>query len=77
MSSWSWSPGPDWVPDLRLDPPVTDFEKYEHQFEQWLSDNYDKDTDTVFGVPNDDAYDDEKLFDRFMYEVIYDNYEGP
>ena len=61
MIGWTFANAHDWVPDLPLDPPVSDFEKHEARFDQWLSDNYDKETDTVFGVPNDEAWDDETL----------------
>lgn len=76
MTSWTFANAHDWMPEPPIDPPMTDFDKYEYQWEYWLNDNYDEKTHTVFGIDNDD--NDElmdKLWDKFMAEVIDVYYE--
>ena len=70
MNGWNIARGDNWVPDLPTSQPDTDFDKYGDRFELWLDENYDVLTDSVFGVPNDSAYTDEMLFEKFMDEVI-------
>ena len=66
----------DWYPDLPIDPPTTDYDRYEYKWEAWLNDNYDKETKTIFGI---DAEDDDKLYDelwdKFMDEKVYSSYD--
>lgn len=65
-----------WYPDLPIDPPTTEYDKYEYQWEDWLNENYDKETKTVFGI---DSEDDQKLHDelweKFMDEVVRSVYD--
>ena len=46
--------------------PDTDRDKYENEYDGWLNDNYDPETDSVHGVSYDEAWEDDLLFDRFM-----------
>lgn len=70
MTDWSFASHGRWMPEPPIDPPVTDFDRYEHQWERWLDDNYDKATHTVFGVDADDNYElSDKLWDKFMDEM--------
>lgn len=75
MSGWTFASDP-WDRDLPIDPPTTVYDKYEYQWEQWLNDNYDKETKTVFGI---DSEDDDKLYDelwdKFMDEVVNAYYD--
>lgn len=65
-----------WYPDLPIDPPESEYHKYEHKWERWLNDNYDKETKTIFGI---DAEDDDKLYDalwdKFMDETVYNSWD--
>lgn len=76
MSSWSFANAHNWIPEPPIDPPVTDWDRYEYEWDQWLHDNYDEDTKTIFGVDSED--DDElydKLWDKFMEDVIHPRWE--
>ena len=71
MSSWSFANAHYWIPDLPIDPPATEYDKYEYQWDEWLNDNYDEETDTIFGVDaNDNAALYHDLWEKFMKEVI-------
>ena len=75
MIGWTFASDP-WDRDLAIDPPTTVYDKYEHQWEDWLNDNYDKETKTVFGIDsedNDKLYDE--LWDKFMDEVVRSVYD--
>jgi len=70
MISWTFASSP-WDRDLPIDPPESEYDKYEYKWEQWLEDNYDKKTKTVFGVDstdNDKLYDE--LWEQFMDEMV-------
>ena len=47
-------------------------DRYEYQFEGWINTHLDLETDTVFGVPYENAWEDEGLFSAFMDEVRYE-----
>ena len=46
--------------------PDDDWDRYQNEYDGWLNDNYDEQTDTVCGVAYEDAWEDEALFDHFM-----------
>jgi hypothetical protein len=77
--SWTFANAHSWYPDLPIDPPTTDYDRYESRWEQWLDDNYDKETNTIFGLScKDQDIDDvlyDKFWDKFMDEVIYAQYD--
>ena len=68
--------GDPWDRDLPIDPPESEYHKYEYKWERWLNDNYDKETKTIFGI---DAEDDDKLYDalwdKFMDETVYNSWD--
>lgn len=71
MIGWSFANAHYWVPDLPIDPPTTEYDKYEYQWDEWLNENYDKETDTIFGVDaNDNQALHDELWEKFMKEVI-------
>jgi len=75
MIGWTFASDP-WDRDLAIDPPTTVYDKYEHQWENWLNDNYDKETKTVFGIDsedNDKLYDE--LWEKFMDEEVRSVYD--
>ena len=75
MIGWTFASDP-WDRDLAIDPPTTVYDKYEHQWEDWLNDNYDKETKTVFGIDsedNDKLYDE--LWEKFMDEEVRSVYD--
>lgn len=47
-------------------PEDTDRDRYENEFDGWLNDNYDLATNTIYGVPGDEAWDSSELWDTFM-----------
>lgn len=75
MIGWTFASDP-WDRDLPINPPTTDYDRYEYKWEGWLNDNYDKETKTIFGI---DAEDDDKLYDelwdKFMDEMVYNSYD--
>lgn len=74
MTSWTFASDP-WDRDLPIDPPMSDHDRYEGQFEQWLTDHYDPETKTVFGLdPDNDDDHYNTLFDKFMDEKVYDRW---
>lgn len=50
------------------EPPETDRDRYEGEFNNWLDERYDVDTGTVLGLDWDDAWEDEDAFQTFMDE---------
>lgn len=53
-------------------PSDDDRDRYENQYDRWISDHYDEKSDTVLGVPYAEAWDSDDLFDQFMDEVRYE-----
>lgn len=78
LASWNFNYGYHNMPEPPVDPPESDFDKYEYQWEWWLNDNYDKETNTICGVDADNNEElEDKLWDRFMDEVVNNWYDGP
>jgi hypothetical protein len=77
--SWTFANAHTWMPGLPINPPTSDYEKYEGEWEVWLDENYDRQTNTIFGMNYNDADIEDTLYDRywqrFMEEVIYPKYD--
>ena len=61
------------VPEQRWAlPSDTDRDRYEHAYDRWINDHYDDEFGTVLGVPHEEAWENDDLFERFMDEVRYE-----
>jgi hypothetical protein len=49
-------------------PPETDRDRYEIEFDNWLNERYDVDTGTILGLHWEDAQEDDEVFQTFMDE---------
>jgi hypothetical protein len=67
------------MPGPPINPPTSDFEKYEGKWEAWLDSHYDKETNTIFGLDysaqdiGDVLYD--RYWEQFMKDVVYPVYD--
>jgi len=63
------------IPDLPLDPPESEYERYENKWELWLDKHYDPETNTIFGLNYGDNDINlvltDRYWDQFMNEVVY------
>ena len=53
-------------------PSDSDRDKYDNQYDAWLNEHFDPATNTIFGIPHDEAWDDGDLFEQFMDEKNYE-----
>ena len=53
-------------------PSDTDRDRYENDYDRWIDDHYDDESGTIFGVPYEEAWDSDDLFEQFMEEVRYE-----